>query len=1025
MFGKLLVNLFLPAGISGLLFLTYGELKSIFPLSEIIATNVKATKLTNRELETIAQAITVKVHVGEYRGSGILINRNNNTYTVITNAHVAERGDTYNIETSDGIKHTATLIHKDSSETGNDLAKLQFKSSNNYHIAIFGYSTNLAVGEEVLAAGFPFDADKLNITEGTISLLPDKSLQGGYQIGFTNETRQGMSGGVLLNSQGKVIGVLGKGKGAIFDSGYTYSDGTNPTGEELDNLRDASFSIPIAKVAAILPETATQPRPYTGIVGKVDRIAQQITVRIDNLTNNSNGSGVIIAKQGKSYYVVTAKHVLCTNLDTPKCEANGQHQIVTPDGITHKLDYRTVQAPQTWLDVAVFRFESNNNYSVATLGKYDVGDKWIFVSGFPGIDSTSKTQPFRLLTGGTATEKYQKDFNRKDAYSLKDIGEGLIYTNMSYRGMSGGAVLDAQGRLVGINTGAENEIEDGNYSEVSLGYSLGVRIQDFLSLVQKGNMKLKPQWLQIETNPTAEISDAEIITIQEQLLTTTKPGADAGAAAWVNYGNQLWRYERYEEAVNAFEKAIELEPNFDRAYYAMGAALYSQKNYEQAVSALKQAIEINPSPYYYWRYLGLSYGFLENYAEARTAYDTAISKNPEDFVLYVQRGYLLDESSDYQGAIDSYNQAIKLKDDHPWVYNNRGFVYYQLKEYDRAIADYNQAIEINTQYTQAYNNRGVAYHELKQPEPAIANYNQAIEINPQFADAYNNRGVLYSDLKQYETAIADLTKAIEINPEDAKAYNNRALTYSNLQQYDEAIADYSKAIEIQPQFAIAVSNRALIYSNLQQYDEAIADYNKAIEINPNFAEAYGNRAFIYSNLQQYDEAIADYNKAIEINPNFAEAYGNRGTTYNEIQQYDKAVKDLTKAISLNPDLTEAYINRGISYRQLEQYDNALADFTQAIKINPQLEEGYFKRGGLYKDLKQYDLAIADLTQTIKLNHQNAYAYVGLGLIYYQLKDIPQAQKYFEQAASLFEQQEQMEQYQNVQVILRGLANQQR
>ncbi len=211
------------------------------------------TQLPKPELETIAQAITVKVHVGEYRGSGILINKDNKIYTVITNAHVAERGDTVSIETSDGIKHTATLLNKDGSDTGNDLALLQFKSNKKYQIAKVGDSTNLTEGETVIAAGFPFNADNLNITTGKISLLPDKSLQGGYEIGFTNEPIQGMSGGVLLNSVGEVIGVLGKGKGAIFDTAYTYSDGTTPTAQELENFKDASFSIPIAKVAEIAP----------------------------------------------------------------------------------------------------------------------------------------------------------------------------------------------------------------------------------------------------------------------------------------------------------------------------------------------------------------------------------------------------------------------------------------------------------------------------------------------------------------------------------------------------------------------------------------------------------------------------------------------------------------------------------------------------------------------------------------------------------------------------------------------------
>ncbi|MDJ0744646.1 MAG: tetratricopeptide repeat protein [Xenococcaceae cyanobacterium MO_167.B27] len=164
----------------------------------------------------------------------------------------------------------------------------------------------------------------------------------------------------------------------------------------------------------------------------------------------------------------------------------------------------------------------------------------------------------------------------------------------------------------------------------------------------------------------------------------------------MNYGNQLWRYKRFAEAVSAFEKVIELDPNFDKAYYAMGLAYMYQGEWEQANIPFKQATEINPSPYYYWRYLGDSYRLLENYAEALIAYNTAISKNreyvattknPEDFVLYIERGDVLRESKDYNDAINSYNQAIKLNKYHPWAYNNRGIAYYHLQQYSRAIAN--------------------------------------------------------------------------------------------------------------------------------------------------------------------------------------------------------------------------------------------------------------------------------------------------------------------------------------------------
>ena len=99
-------------------------------------------------------------------------------------------------------------------------------------------------------------------------------------------------------------------------------------------------------------------------------------------------------------------------------------------------------------------------------------------------------------------------------------------------------------------------------------------------------------------------------------------------------------------------------------------------------------------------------------------------------------------------------------------------------------------------------------------------------------------------------------------------------------------------------------------------------------------------------------------------------------------------------------------------------------YLQAIALYPQNKEGYLKRSGLYKDLKQYDLAIADLERVIKLDSQNGQNYIFVGLIYYELKDIPQTQKYFEQAAALFKEQGQTELYNNAQVVIQGLAEQQ-
>ncbi len=993
MLGKTLLTFSFIA--SATVLFSYGE--NYLPATSNDSNQQTITQLTAADIETTARNITVKVSVAQNEGSGILIAKDNNTYTVITNANVTDKGD-YTIQTPDGIQHEA-IVTEDNPE--NDLAVLEFTSDEQYQTATIGNTDIITEGETVIAAGFPNEQKELLVTEGKISLVTQKPLNKGYSIGFTNETVQGMSGGVLLNANGEVIGVLGKGKGAILDTAYDYADGTTPTDEEIATFREVAFSIPIQNIANLSsqlaalvpggsnpdtsqPEVADAPtQEYTGIVGEVDNIAKQVTVRIATPKLDSHGSGVIIAKDGNTYYVATAGHVV---------NPDGEYQIITPDGETYDLDNETIEKSEAY-DLAILSFTSDKDYDVATIGNYTVAanrDQVVFVSGFPNLEEN--TSPQRMITGGKAIVKDETDVSTKDFYSLQNDGQGLLYTNISYGGMSGGAILDSEGKLVGINTGAENELyfdESGNTDELSLGFSLGESIANVIGFLMR-ETDLDTEQLQIDNNPAAEVSDEVYSTIETQLLNVDRPEDDTDIVAWMNYGNRLWRYGRNDEAVEAFAKVTAIDPQLDRAYYGKALAYRYQAEYQQAITAINKAIEINPAPYYYWRYLGNSHGELKQYDDALAAYEEAITRSPQDFVLYLQRADYLREAERYEDAIESYNQALELNPEHPWIYNNRGGAYTQLEQYDAAIAD----------------------------------LDKAIELNPEYFLAYNTRGAIYQRSEQYDKALTDLNRAIELNPQDASVYNNRANVYYRLEQYDKALTDLNKAIELDPELALAYYVRGSTYASLQEPELAIADYTKSIELDPEFSYAYYNRGTAYGRLQQYDLAVADLTKAIALNPEDADNYYNRGTAYNELEQYDKAIPDFTRAIDLNPEFNDAYINRGTSYFQLEQYDLAIEDWTQAIAIAPQNPEGYLKRGLLYKDLQQFDLAIADLEQIIAIDPENAYYYIFVALVYNEQKDIPQAQKYFEQAAALFEQQGNTEEYQRVQVILQGLAEQQ-
>jgi S1-C subfamily serine protease len=74
--------------------------------------------------------------------------------------------------------------------------------------------------------------------------------------------------------------------------------------------------------------TIAQASKYTGIVKEVDDIAEKITVRIDSKNSDEDGSGVIVAKQGRDYYVLTAGHVVGkkSNLKNKGCDSTDQEQ---------------------------------------------------------------------------------------------------------------------------------------------------------------------------------------------------------------------------------------------------------------------------------------------------------------------------------------------------------------------------------------------------------------------------------------------------------------------------------------------------------------------------------------------------------------------------------------------------------------------------------------------------------------------------------------------------------------------------
>ena len=285
-------------------------------------------------------------------------------------------------------------------------------------------------------------------------------------------------------------------------------------------------------------------------------------------------------------------------------------------------------------------------------------------------------------------------------------------------------------------------------------------------------------------------NQAERDSIIKQMTDTDR---DFLANQKLEEGNKLYYAKDYYEAIKLYDEALKFG-NYAEIYYNRGTVYGKElKQYETAIQDFNKAIELNPNYFEAYTNRGLIYDNLGKYERAIQDYDKAIQINPNFTIAYNNRGWDYVLIKQHERAIQDFNKAIELTPNYSPAYNNRGWAYKVLNQYEQAIADYNKAIQINPNYFEAYTNRGNVYSSLKQYDKAIQDYTKAIQINPNYALAYSFRGLAYQNLEQYEQAIQDFDKAIELNPNDVVTYQIRALTYGLLGFYYEKHGEKIKA----------------------------------------------------------------------------------------------------------------------------------------------------------------------------------------------------------------------------------------
>jgi tetratricopeptide (TPR) repeat protein len=203
------------------------------------------------EIETIAKAATVEIKLRQNSsvGSGVIINKKGNLYTLVTNRHVVcgntmcsalPSNEKYDLGLVDGQRYQVTKPSIKLLGDDLDLAIVQFRSNHNYAVAKVDLSGSLKANEQVYTAGFPFEYPGFAFGIGETKAAVHKRLiddNGGYTIVYTAFTSPGMSGGGVFNQNGQLV--------AIHGQGDRFRENTESTSLRVGNKTGYNRGIPV------------------------------------------------------------------------------------------------------------------------------------------------------------------------------------------------------------------------------------------------------------------------------------------------------------------------------------------------------------------------------------------------------------------------------------------------------------------------------------------------------------------------------------------------------------------------------------------------------------------------------------------------------------------------------------------------------------------------------------------------------------------------------------------------------------
>ncbi|MEZ2252645.1 tetratricopeptide repeat protein, partial [Microcoleus sp.] len=220
-------------------------------------------------------------------------------------------------------------------------------------------------------------------------------------------------------------------------------------------------------------------------------------------------------------------------------------------------------------------------------------------------------------------------------------------------------------------------------------------------------------------------------------------------------------------AVEVYQKALTLKPDWTEGHWHLGLALWRQGKHQEALESYQKALALKPDWAEGHFYIASALLEIGQHKEAIENYQQAVALKPEWVDAHWELGSVLWQQGETQAAIATYQKVINSQPD---LALSQGEKLRQKGKLDEAIAIYQTAIELQPDSSKMLLHLGDLLLQQNKLDEASQKFEQAILIQPDLIEAHLQLAETLRRTGDLDKAVRCGQRVVDINPSSVEAY---------------------------------------------------------------------------------------------------------------------------------------------------------------------------------------------------------------------------------------------------------------